>query len=394
MQIDMKNKIVEAVDSQVDLMWDLAKKLHANPELAFEEHEAVQLLSGSLNNAGFKIENDLAGLPTAFKASWHGSRQKPRIALLCEYDALPKLGHACGHNLIGPISIGAALALKKVCPDLPGSIDVIGTPAEEGGGGKVIMCRHGVFDDYDAVMMCHAKSQTMVARGGLAVTQLVCKYHGVSSHASSFPEKGISALDAVINTFVAINSLRQFVEDGIRIHGIITKGGDAPNVIPDYCEAKILVRAPNKAELRKVKLKVINAAKSSAEAVGAGFECEQGYEYAERNNNPSLAELMKKYFEYVGETVMPPPTRGGVGSSDIGDVSQIVPTLHPYIKICEDHIVSHSTEFAEAAIGDQARIGIIKAAKALALGVYDLCNDDELMSAVRNDFDNWKKQKV
>lgn len=385
MNAEEKIQILKAVDSLDEFMWNMAKKIHANPELSFEEHKAMRWLSKPLEDAGFKLEKKVAGLETAFKATWHGSKEKPVIAFLCEYDALPKLGHACGHNLIGTISVGAALALKSAIPDFSGSIVVIGTPAEEGGGGKVIMCDHGVFDGIDAAMMFHGKDKTMVTRGALAAAHLIFKYHGKASHASSFPEKGTSALDAVVQTFTAINSIRQFIKDGARVHGIITNGGDAPNIVPDYCEAVFIARAPDQFELKEIKNKVINAAKFSAESVGARFECEQENEYAERNNNPGLAKLVRGHLEYLGETVVEPTLRGELGSSDIGNVSQIIPTLHPYIKICDGDVVTHSKEFEKAAISEQARTAMLTAAKALALTAFDLCNDEKLMSSVLDD---------
>ena len=218
-----------------------------------------------------------------------------------------------------------------------------------------------MFDDVDAVMMVHAKNKTMVSRGALAANRITLKYHGVSSHASSFPEKGISALDALINTYVAINSLRQFFQDGVRIHGIITKGGDSANIVPDYAEANFLVRAPTLPELVKVKQKVLDAARYSAQAVGAGFEYEEGFTYAERNTNMALAGRFKSHLEQIGEHVDDPSPRGEMGSSDIGNVSQVAPAIHPYIKICDEQIVNHSQAFTDAAASEAARAAMIKA---------------------------------
>ena len=388
-----RQSVIKAVDDLEDDLWEMALHIHTHPETCFNEHEAVKTLTTYLEKKGFSLKKNICGLETAFEGTWEGAEGGPEIMLLCEYDALPEIGHACGHNLIGPIAIGAATALKTVCSDLKCTLRVVGTPAEEGGGGKVIMADKGFFDHASAVMMIHPRMQTMVIRGGLACTHLTLKYFGKATHASSSPEAGISALDAVIHTFVAINSIRQFVRDGVRIHGIITNGGVAPNIIPEYAEANFLVRAPTIEELFTVRDKVLASAKASAEAVGAGFEYDEGVVYAERNNNLALAEIFKQNFEELGEVIVPPLKRGGVGSSDIGNVGQITATIHPYIKITSENITNHNPEFTKVSAGEEARNGLITAAKAMALTVYDLCTKEGLMDAVRKEFEEWKTKK-
>lgn len=386
----VKEKLAQYIDSRADLLWDMAMDIHEHPETSFTEYRAVQTLTLPLEENGFSVQKGICGLDTAFHAKWEGNPEDPHIMLLAEYDALPEIGHACGHNIIGPISVGAALAVKTACPDLNVRLSVVGTPAEEGGGGKVIMTDDGFFDDAHVVMMCHPRTKTMVLRGGIACTHLTMKFFGKSTHASASPEAGISALDAVIHSFVAINSLRQFVRDGVRIHGIITKGGVAPNIVPDYCEAKFLVRAPSIGELKEIREKVLKAASNSAEAVGAGFEVEEGVVYAERNNNVTLANLFGSNFELLGEKVSPPPTRGGVGSSDIGNVSHRTAAIHPYIKIASEDITNHTPQFTEAAAGMEARKGMLTAAKAMAFTVYDICTRKDILDAIRTEFEEWK----
>ena len=388
-----REEIKKTVDDFGKDLWKMALHIHANPETCFKESEAVKTLTTYLGEKGFSVEKNTCGMETAFEGSWKGAEGGPEIMLLCEYDALPEIGHACGHNLIGPIAIGAATAVKTICPNLKCTLKVVGTPAEEGGGGKVIMADQGYFDNAAAVMMIHPRMQTMVLRSGLACTHLKLKYYGKATHASSSPEVGISALDAVIHTFVAVNSIRQFVRDGVRIHGIITNGGAAPNIIPEYAEAKFLVRAPCIEELYAVRDKVLKSAKASADAVGAEFEYDEGIVYAERNNNVTLAKLFKQNFEELGEMVESPQKRGGVGSSDIGNVGQITATIHPYIKITSENITNHNPEFTEIASGESARLGMITAAKAMALTVHDLCTKDGVMDAVRAEFEEWKINK-
>lgn len=387
-----KKTLLDAVDAMDAELRDLALKIHRNPEVSFQEHHAMKWLTEPLEKAGFTIEKGIANLETSFRATWEGVPGGPTIALLAEYDALAGLGHGCGHNIIGTSAVGAALALKKATPNLKGKIVVLGTPAEELGGGKILMVEDGVFDHVDVAMMCHPHKSTMVLRGGLACVDAKFKYYGKATHAAASPEKGISALDAVINTFVAVNSLRQFFKDDVRIHGIITKGGEATNVVPAYCEAEFLLRAETVEQLELVREKVYTAARYSAEAVGAKIEIEEGLIYAERNNNKALALIFKDNLELLGEEVCEPPKKGGIGSSDIGNVGQVTATIHPYIKIT-DSANTHTPEFVEAACSEEGLTGLNKAAKALAMTAFDVCENDRYLQAIRCEFEEWKRNK-
>ncbi|WP_339200828.1 M20 family metallopeptidase [Peribacillus sp. FSL P2-0133] len=387
-----KKSIQLAVDARDAQLRELALNIHAHPELSFQEYQAMKWLIEPLEKAGFSIEKGVANLETSFRATWEGHNGGPTIAILAEYDALAGLGHGCGHNIIGTSAIGAALALKDAHPDLPGKIVVLGTPAEEEGGGKILMVEDGIFDHVDVAMMCHPQKQSMVLRGGLACVDATFKFYGKASHASSAPEKGISALDAVINTFVAVNSLRQFFKDDVRIHGIITKGGDATNVVPAYCEAEFLLRASTVEELNVVREKVYAAARHATEAMGARIEMTEGLIYAERNNNKALAALFKDNLEMLGEVVCDPPAKGGIGSSDIGNVGQVTATIHPYIKITDDAI-THTPEFVQAAASERGMIGLNKAAKALAMTAYEVCMNPQLLKEIREEFELWKANK-
>ncbi|NHW34290.1 M20 family metallopeptidase [Paenibacillus aceris] len=366
-------------------------QIHTNPELSFHEHQAKMWLVEPLLEAGFEVEQGIAGLETSFRATWEGQSGGPTVALLAEYDALPVIGHACGHNLIGTAAVGAAMALKEAYPELPGKIVVLGTPAEEEGGGKIIMCNEGVFDDIDAAMLCHPQNKTMVLRGALACVDATFTFHGKQAHASSSPEKGISALDALINAFVAINSIRQFVKEDVRIHGIITKGGDAPNVVPELCEAVFILRASTVEELANVREKIYRAVRCAAEGVGATVDITEGFIYAERNNNKALAQLFQNNLEQMGIEVSEPPQKGGVGSSDIGNVSQMTAAIHPYIRLGD--ATTHTPEFALLAGSEEGMIELNRAAKALAMTTFDLCVDTAAMQRVRNEFTEWKQSR-
>ncbi|MGO4106379.1 M20 family metallopeptidase [Paenibacillus sp. YAF4_2] len=389
---EMKLQIAQAVDARDRQLRELSLNIHANPELSFHEHKAQQWLTEPLIEAGFTVEKGISGLETSFRATWEGTAGGPTIALLAEYDALPGLGHGCGHSLIGTAAVGAALALKDTYPELPGKIIVLGTPAEEEGGGKIIMCNDGVFDEIDAAMMVHPQNKTMVLRGALACVDATFTFHGRQAHASSSPEKGISALDALVNAYVGINSLRQFMKEDVRIHGIITKGGDAPNVVPELTEAVFILRASTVDDLEVVREKVYRAVRCAAEGVGATVDINEGLIYAERNNNKELAGLFARNLEEeLGLEVCDPPQKGGVGSSDIGNVSQVTAIIHPYIRLGD--ATTHTPEFAALAGSEEGMTQMNYAAKALAMTVYDLCADRDAMKLVRDEFEEWKKQK-
>jgi len=382
-------EIIKEVDKIDEKLRQTALRIHEKPELGFNEYTAVQILTDLLVSEGYTIETNIAGLDTAFIATYTNGEEGPTIGLLAEYDALPNLGHGCGHNLIGTASVGAAIALKNSHKNLPGTIKVIGTPAEEGGGGKIAMADQGVFNDLDVAMMCHPKNKTMVLRGGLACQGLTFKFYGKESHASSAPEEGISALDAMLNSFTAINSLREYFTDEVRIHGIIQNGGEAPNIVPSYCESEFLIRAKDRQSLQVVKEKVVNAVNNSAKGVGAEVKTDEDLVYAERNNNATLAKVFKKHMEFLGSKVSPPPKRGGLGSSDIGNVGEIVPTIHPYFKIGEH--VNHTKGFVEDAKSEQGLEGMNKATKSLAMTAYELCVDDKLLTKIKKEFEASKK---
>jgi len=379
-----KQVVAQGVDALAPELVLLARRIHEHPELSFQEHEAVKCLTEPLARRGFSVKTGVAGLETAFEASWTGSPGGPQIAFLAEYDALPELGHACGHNLIGAAAVGAALALREACPDLRATIAVVGTPAEEDGGGKIIMCDHEVFDKFDAAMLCHPRHRTEVLRGGLACVDVTYGFHGRSAHAASAPEQGVSALEALITAFVAINAARQFLPARSLIHGIITHGGTAPNVVPAFAEAKFILRARDVKELFDLRRRVDAITAGAAAAFGATCTSQSGLVYAERLNNVELAGVFRRNLESIGVQVHDPEPDGGLGSSDIGNVGHRTATIHPYIAI--GRAMTHTREFAEAAASDDGMAGMLQAAKALALTAFDLATDSALLQRVRAEF--------
>ncbi len=378
--------IAAAVDAQRDELRDLALDLHAHPETAFEEHRSAAKLAHMLREDGFDVDEGVAGLDTAFVARHRFGPGGPRIALLAEYDALPGLGHACGHNLISAACMGAARALRRRSDATAGELLVVGTPAEEGGGGKIIMLDQGVFDGVDAAMMFHPGGRTMTTRGSLAAARVTMRFHGRAAHAAAAPHVGINALDACIQTFNAINALRQHVRDETRIHGIITNGGEAANITPAFAEAKFSVRHRRFEYVQELLERVKACATGAATSVGATVTFEDGLAYAERRVNGALAERFGAHLEHQGERVLQPLSVGGVGSSDFGNLSQTLPAIHPYVAIVAEGTSAHTPEFAVAAASPDGLRAVGIAATALALTANDLFTDPTLLARVTAEF--------
>ncbi len=370
-QIDQaKERIKREVQRLHPRLIDVSHTLHDNPEITFEEHKSAELLTNELEEHGFEVQRGVAGLDTAFIATY-GSGE-PVVGLLAEYDALPKIGHACGHNLIATWAVGAGIALRRALPDVQGTIKVIGTPAEEGGGGKVTMAEAGVFAGLDAAIMMHPRDTTYLDRGSLAVTPYDIEFFGKPAHASSAPENGINALDALLQVFFSVNQLRQAFKPQTRIHGVITHGGDAANVIPDYTRAEFLVRANDQTYLEELNTRFVDIVNAAALATGARVKITEGISYKQRVCNSALVDLFRDNLTSLGLEYEVPPAGAGVGSSDIGDVSQLVPTIHPYLQICEKGIGGHTTEFADAARSERADALTATGAAALALTAADV----------------------
>jgi len=366
------------IDNQRRQLADISLKIHSNPETGFKEHKASNWLTQYLESNGFVVERGICRMETAFKASY-GNRQ-PAIAILAEYDALPHLGHACGHNLIAAIAVGAAIASKGAVDKLGGSVIVIGTPAEEIHGGKVIMAERGAFNGVDIAMMVHPSTNDTATTRALACASLDVEFFGKEAHAAAHPEEGINALDAIILSFNAINSLRQHIRDDARIHGIITDGGQVVNVVPAHSAASFLVRAKDETYLEELKNKVLNCFKGAATATGADLKYSWGdVQYAPMRNNSVLANLFIANMNILGRSVKLVNPDQSFGSTDMGNVSQLVPSIHPSVAIAPKGVSIHSPRFAEAAASKSAIQGIIDAAKAISMTVIDLLSSPEIV---------------
>jgi amidohydrolase len=391
----LKQRVCEAVDRRAAQLIETADWIHAHPEIGHQEVEASKRLTGLLQSAGIPVEMGTAGMATAFKADLGaGGPARPRVAILAEYDALPGLGHGCGHNLIGSSAIGAGLALKEVAQDLGGSIWVLGTPAEESAapnaGGKVHMVNAGVFEDVDAAIMFHPGTETAITLDrSLAARGFEFYFHGRAAHAAGAPEEGINALDAVVLMYNAISVLRQQVRSDVRIHGIILSGGAAANIIPDYAAIRYRTRADDSDYLAEVVERVVACAEGAARATGCKLEWKEympGYE----NTMPNkvLLELMTENLRSIGVHVNNERRKSGRGSTDFGNVSRRVPGIEARIAITEVlETPGHSIEFREAAGSDMGRQAMLTAAKGLAMTAVDLLSNPEHLKRARSVFD-------
>jgi amidohydrolase len=375
----LKDKVIKKIDAIQTELWDISIFLYENPEIGFEEYRSSELLINKLSSYGYLIETGIAELNTAFIATKYGRSKKPNIAFIAEYDALPGLGHACGHNLIAAASIGAALGMIEVLDRIDGSISVIGTPAEEGGGGKKIIAKAGYFNDVDAAIMFHPANKNIVTRGSLASSRLKLEYFGKASHAAAAPEDGINALDACLLTFNSINSLRQHLKIKDRVAGIITHGGDAANIIPSYVSAEFSVRGESTTRRDQVVEKVIKCAQAGAEAVGCSLEYRVSDGYAEIIPNSILANLFTTNLGLLGRTVDMPDPYEKMGSTDMGDVSWIVPSLHPYLATVPEGIPGHSEEFREICVTSAGKSSMLDGAKAMAMTAVDLLTENSYL---------------
>ena len=390
----------QAIEGARPELVELALDIHAHPELNYQEQHAAQLLSGTLEKHGFKVERGVGGVETAFTATLPGGAgDGPTVAVLAEYDALPDIGHGCGHNLIAMAAIAAGLGLKANLDKLPGRVMVIGTPAEEGGGGKIRMLDAGVFEGVDAVLSSHPSSNrtvipTDIPMGeswSLAMVGYRYIFHGKAAHAAAAPHEGINALNGVIHLFTGIDALRQHVREDVRIHGIITDGGRAPNVVPEYAAANFMLRCRDRDYLSDVVVgRVLQAAEGAAAMTGCRLEVEEYYPFYENvRPNAVIAGLLLNNAAVCGLKLDEPlPGRqGSAASTDFGNVSQAVPAYELRYAVSEQPVASHSREMAETAVSEYALNAAINVAKAMTLTACDLLLDPNLLPAVRAEFE-------
>lgn len=386
----MKDKIIKVVNEQKASVMKLVRRMYENPEIGNEEFESMAMLVEKLKNEGFETESGYV-VPTGFIGKYSSKKAGPTIAYLCEYDALPEVGHGCGHNLIAGIGVMAGIALKSMIDEIGGNVWVIGTPAEENFGGKVSMAEAGVFDQVDVAMMIHPSTKNGLGGRTNALNPLKFEFFGKNAH-GCHPQEGKSALDAAVLTYININLMRQFVLPNTYIHGIIRNGGEAANVIPAYASMEYYFRGTTMAYVNELSEKGKKCAEAAAMATGCElkvsvYECP----YDDVVINYTLCEELKKKYEELGLTQIDGVAEEPRGSSDIGSVSYRCPALHGYIKIATDDVAGHSKEMADATVSKDGELGLVNASIALAELGYDLITKPELLNQVKEEFKNTVK---
>ena len=382
----LKDRLQQEVQARAATLIDASHQIHEHPELNYEEQFAHDLLTGLLEGEGLAVERGAYGIDTAFVA--RAGRSGPTVAVLCEYDALPGIGHACGHNIIATAGLGAGLAAAAVAEEVGGQVVILGTPAEEGGGGKILMAREGAFDGVDAALMVHPAGYDLARMDVIAVQELVATYTGEAAHAAAFPHRGRNALDAAVLGYLNVAALRQHILPTERIHGIFTEAGEKPNIVPARAITEWMVRSPSIRSLGPLKDRVLAALQAGAMAAGCELDIAwKPVVYADMLDNEVMIELYKVNASALGRLVLEPDSKlGVVGSTDMGNISYVVPSIHPMIAAAPADTPIHTPDFAthaRASVGDRA---VVDGAVALAWTVADLWLGEGVMDAVQAEF--------
>lgn len=381
----LKERVAAEVDARRGDLIDLSLRIHQHPETGFQEKQAAAWLSDYLEGAGFTVTRAYCDLPTAFRAD--AGAGDAAFAFLAEYDALPEIGHGCGHNIIATSAIGAGVAVKAVLSQLSGRLAVIGTPAEEVYGGKVIMARRGAFDGLTGAMLTHPGGRNSVMARALACTEVTVEYIGREAHAAARPQAGVNALDALVIAYNAIAALRQHIPDAARVHGIITDGGAAPNVVPGHSAGRFLVRAADMEYLAELKQRIQACFEAGARATGAELEIRwTENEYAPMYTNRALAQAHRRNLLRLGRKVPARERQRSMGSTDMGNVSMLTPAIHPTIALVPKDVSGHTPEFARYAGSEEGHRALIDAAKAMAMTAVDVLGRPDLRLRMAAEF--------
>ena len=375
----MHNRLASFVDEHAPALLAVSHDIHAHPELAFNETRASALLADTAERFGLTVARGAYGLPTAFEARF--GTAGPNVAVLAEYDALPGIGHACGHNLIATAALGAALALHDARDGLAGTVTFLGTPAEEKGGGKEVMARAGAFEGVDAAIMMHPSGINLATMPCICVAEVRAIYHGKAAHASAMPHRGLNALDGLLLAYQAISNLRQHIQHTERIHGIVKEGGQAPNIVPERAVGEFYVRAKDEADLARLKPRVQACFEAGAKASGCRLELIwSDVDYLDLKTNWPLAARFQRHAEGLGREFFPVERLepGSSGSTDMGNVSHRVPSIHPMLASAPRHVVIHNPEFTKWAASEMGDRAALDGAKALAMTAADYLADAPL----------------
>lgn len=392
--MEILNKLENKFSEIFGDLKELNEYIYKNPELGRKEFKACEAHKNLLKKYGFEVEENYIEIPTAYLAKYSSGKKGIKIGYLAEYDALPEIGHGCGHNILGTTSIGAGILLKEYIDEFGGEVLIFGTPAEETFGAKVDMAEAGCFDDIDVAMISHPTGKNHEKSGtSQAMEALQFTFRGKTAHAAGDPYNGINALDGVIQFFNSINALRQQTKTSARIHGIISNGGEAANIIPDLAVANFYVREATTKEMLKLSERVKNCAKGAALATGTSLEIEN-YEYTFKHlvTNEKLSSIYTKNLELQG--IKDIPMSDPTGSSDCGDVSHHCPTIHTYFPISKCELTGHSLEFAKATITEEAYKGMKEAIFALVMTGKDILENENLLKEIKDEFNQMKKTLI
>lgn len=384
---DLKDAVCAEVDRLAPRLLRASRDIHAHPELNFEEHYAHDLLTDILEDSGLSPQRHAYNVATGFEA--RSGTQGYDVAVLCEYDALPGIGHACGHNIIATAGLGAGLAAAAIAERAGGRLRIMGTPAEEGGGGKIAMARNGAFQGLDAAMMVHPADADLICMDAIALQSVDVHFHGKAAHAAAAPQEGRNALDAAVLGYMNVAAMRQHIGQSERVHGIFTNGGAKANIVPAEAAMNWIVRSQSIATLQPLKERVLACFDGAASACGCTMSTEwQNHTYADMIDNAPMVQSYVANALRVGRTVGDPRALGRsvVGSTDMGNISYLVPSIHPMIQVAPSGVAIHTVDFARWAASDDGDRAVIDGAKAMAMTVVDLWCEPNLMDAVKASF--------
>lgn len=383
---ELKKQACERIDAVAQTLIDVSHDIHAHPEQNFNEVFASELLVRTATQLGLPTESHMYGCDTGFSGEIGSGAT---VCVMSEYDALPDIGHGCGHNVIAAAGLGAAIGLAAVAHAAGGRLRYLGTPAEEGGGGKLVMARNGALEGVDIAMMVHSADADLTSIDAIALQQLRVEYFGEAAHAAAAPEKGRNALDAAVLGYMAVAALRQHILPTERVHGIFTKAGEKPNIVPREAEMEWYVRSDTVTTLSQLKPRVLAALQSGASACGCGFAYEWvDTPYADMVTNNNLSAMYVSNAQQLGRAVTIPGANGRrvVGSTDMGNISHLVPSIHPMISSAPTGTAIHTLDFAKASVTQQADRAVIDGAKAMAMTAIDFWTSDNLQRAIKQEF--------
>lgn len=381
---EIKQQVCKDIDSRASDLISISHAIHAHPELNFEEKYAHDTLTQYISDSKIKVQRGAFELQTAFDVSVHGGNG-PTVAVLCEYDALPGIGHACGHNIIAAAGLGAGVALSNFAEVCGGNLRLMGTPAEEGGGGKVEMARKGAFKNIDAAMMIHPSDRDLARMNAIAIQQLFVRYQGLAAHAAVSPNKGKNALDAAVLGYMNVAALRQHIKPTERVHGIFTKSGEKPNIVPREAEMDWYVRSDTIESLQPLKARIAKCLEAGAMAADCTISFDwQKNTYADLIDNLPLLTSYVQNSAQMGRDLTTEflPGTGG-GSTDMGNLSYLVPSIHPMLQVAPQGVSLHSAQFAEFTASEDADKAVLDGAKIMAMTAIDMWLSETLNSEVR-----------